>query len=130
MEIVGKPGSLALVRKKAGAKKQKRPMTVEKFAIYLLIGMAIVTAPVFYGMYTGSIHSRWNYDDSEWHWEHQQKRKRDLEFERLNHELYEMTKRVGVLENYVNQVLRLNPDIKEDFDAEVHNNSSNGHDNP
>ena len=112
-------------------KKEKRPMTVERMALYLLIGMMIVTAPLIYGMYTGKVHTRWNYDDSEWHLQHWKERKMDLEFERMSHELTEMTRRLEIYEEFVNQVLEdQNMETEEDYDAEVYSNGSPGHDDP
>lgn len=115
------------VKKEAGVKK--KPMDrMDLFVVTFLTFTVIVLSFIWYGASKGWIHTRWNYDDSEWHYQHQQERKMDLELIRLEHELYEMTKRVGVLEHFVDQVLQLNPDIEEDFDAEIHNNGSNGHD--
>jgi len=105
MKIVGKPGSLALVRKRAGA--QKKPRNLMNIFVTALCTMMLLACTVFYiGAKQGWIHTRWNYDDSEYHYVSAQMRKLDLEIEAMNHEVYEATQRLGVIKDYVNKCSR------------------------
>jgi hypothetical protein len=67
--------------------------------------MMVASLLLFYvGAKQGWIHTRWNYDDSEYHYVMHEAWLLDLEIRAIECELYEATKRIGVLQDYINKV--------------------------
>jgi len=69
-----------------------------------LTGMMVVALGFTYvGAKKGWIHTRWNYDDSEYHYVMHEAQLLDLELRAMEADLYETIKRIGVLQDYVNK---------------------------
>jgi len=77
---------------------------MNKFVISLSLMMVSVLLIVWVLADHGWIHTRWNYDDSEYHYVMHEAQLLDLEIRAMECELYEATKRIGVLMDYVNKM--------------------------
>ena len=77
---------------------------MNKFVISLSLMMVSVLLIVWVLADHGWIHTRWNYDDSEYHYVMRESRLLDLEIQSLDYDVYEAIKRLGILQDYINKV--------------------------
>ena len=77
---------------------------MNKFVISLSLMMVSVLLIVWVLADHGWIHTRWNYDDSEYHYVMHESRLLDLEIQSLDYDVYEAIKRLGILQDYINKV--------------------------
>ena len=76
---------------------------MNKFVIGLLLMTVTLCASIWIAAEKEWIHTRWNYDDSEYHYVMRESRLLDLEIQSIDCDLYEAIKRIGVLQDYVNK---------------------------
>lgn len=77
---------------------------MNKFVIMLSLLMATTLIGFWVAADQEWIHTRWNYDDSEYHYVMHEAWLLDLEIRAIECELYEATKRIGILQDYVNKM--------------------------
>jgi len=77
---------------------------MNKFVIMLSLLMTTTIICFWVAADYGWIHTRWNYDDSEYHYVMHEAWLLDLELQSFDHDVYEAIKRVGVLQDYINKM--------------------------
>ncbi len=77
---------------------------MNKFVISLSLMMAIVVIGFWVAADQEWIHTRWNYDDSEYHYVMRESRLLDLQIQSMDYDLYEATKRIGILQDYISKM--------------------------